>query len=476
MHMFMKQCQKQNLLSYNAPVFTPEVRSEGCNKEISNKSDRNDSFYDEWYKRKKVLNELITYFNTKRETVVVKPKAIEMGVHAKKLKKKRKKKDKHGDAMNVSIDELWTRKSKGKKPEQINQNHDDKIDEKVTKRNENVVIPQKQEMFISSETNNELKQSDNDGKEYIHDGNRFAVLFDDDDDIETIFDEFEGNEMINTEPNANDEDSKSNIDTTIDESVIRTSNDDNDAVVNSENLSNQKDAQTKMRDFSNVDVNFTNENSTSKNENVISNNSDDELCRSDVSENTITKDKETKQVEPIPVNPRSVDLSSSNTSPDTSSKGEINWTEVEKKKYVKSNFVTYIPGENIENHRERLRKEVILKIYYHVLDVGSKYCASLESEDQQTDSTMNQFRAVIKEIRNQESQLTKAKNFKSAKHITSETVQLYHNFLLHPEHKKFFDKTFATPEYASLIRQDLIPPELSIRENSPARNSNPDLQ
>ena len=82
---------------------------------------------------------------------------------------------------------------------------------------------------------------------------------------------------------------------------------------------------------------------------------------------------------------------------------------------------------------------MVSPVYHHVVKVAHNYCKSLNEKDQRTDRVMINFRTIVKEMRNHESQLKKVKTFKSAKNIASETVRLYHTFIDHPEHKNFFD-------------------------------------
>ena len=123
----------------------------------------------------------------------------------------------------------------------------------------------------------------------------------------------------------------------------------------------------------------------------------------------------------------------------TSNKTKTNRTEVEQEKSTRRTYVERIPDENITSYCDRLYKEVVSPVYHHVVKVAHNYCKSLNEKDQRTDSVMINFRTIVKEMRNHESQMKKVKTFKSAKNIASETVRLYHTFIDHPEHKIFFD-------------------------------------
>ena len=89
MYMFMSQCQAQKKLNQNASAFTPHQKQNSFSNNNYKAEIFQHEFRIEWYNRKKVINELMNYFESKSS--LKETKATERNNNEQKYKKKQKK-------------------------------------------------------------------------------------------------------------------------------------------------------------------------------------------------------------------------------------------------------------------------------------------------------------------------------------------------------------------------------------------------
>ena len=89
MYMFMSQCQAQKKLNRNATAFTPHQERNSFSNNNYNADTFQHEFRSEWYNRKRVINELMDYFENKSS--LNDTKATERNKNVQQYKKKQKK-------------------------------------------------------------------------------------------------------------------------------------------------------------------------------------------------------------------------------------------------------------------------------------------------------------------------------------------------------------------------------------------------